>query len=381
MGHTVPNISNASSFHRKWKRKRKTYEYLQKDAWSWAYGRADDSSLLRERWFQNVPKLKKGFLNKKHCPPQAPHNASIAVKQKRSGEILSLDSLSAIAPSVVVNQCPVSKFESHFSEKSSKWGADDNGCMNSSFRFCGHMKDLSEGKSDVTCYVQMEPMMQFEQRRSPDLYNVENAFSSSFPFQKVAGPSRSGELQFQPLRRAKKCFVQNRQRPCAPRNTTSFIIRAKHLGGIAPLTSPSPVSPAILPTPSASPLPKYKGQLPDEVNEWGVDGYGSMNGLIRLREHTEEESETEAQAHHCTHAQSVQQLEQRLDQDLNRFEMVFPCTLPFGKGPSLQLRNDHKENQISQLEDENSSLKKRLHTMEQELDDLRKRMQLLQGKV
>ncbi|KAJ6841840.1 von Willebrand factor A domain-containing protein-like [Iris pallida] len=41
--------------------------------------------------------------------------------------------------------------------------------------------------------------------------------------------------------------------PYAPRNTTSFIIRAKKSGGITSLVSPCPVTPAILPTPKFSP--------------------------------------------------------------------------------------------------------------------------------
>ena len=70
----------------------------------------------------------------------------------------------------------------------------------------------------------------------------------------------------------------------APRNTTSFIIRAKRAGGIAPLVSPCPVTPDVLPTPVISPS-RDEGLLSDVVaqQQWGVDGYGSMKGPIRLR--------------------------------------------------------------------------------------------------
>lgn len=46
----------------------------------------------------------------------------------------------------------------------------------------------------------------------------------------------------------------SRSVPFAPRNTTSFIIRAKKSGGIASLVSPSPMTPAVLPTPIFSPF-------------------------------------------------------------------------------------------------------------------------------
>ncbi|CAL9759063.1 unnamed protein product [Musa acuminata subsp. burmannicoides] len=97
-------------------------------------------------------------------------------------------------------------------------------------------------------------------------------------------PPTLHELQFQNRVKARRFYPKKkflRSAPFAPRNTTSFIIRAKKSGGIASLVSPCPVTPAVLPTPRFSPT---REDLADMVKEeWGVDGYGSMKGLIRLR--------------------------------------------------------------------------------------------------
>ncbi|MCO5581084.1 hypothetical protein L7F22_034960 [Adiantum nelumboides] len=118
---------------------------------------------------------------------------------------------------------------------------------------------------------------------------------------------------------------------------------------IAPVVTPSPFTPAVLPTPG--PLPRYKDQFTEEAEEWGVDGYGSMNGLIRMKatnmnngpliaaddeeDDVEEYDRDEKDNGH--YAQSLQQLEQRLDQGLNRFEMVYPCMLDAKQAPTLQV--------------------------------------------
>ncbi|GFY80328.1 PRLI-interacting factor [Actinidia rufa] len=92
-------------------------------------------------------------------------------------------------------------------------------------------------------------------------------------------------ITFQNRLRARRFYPKkkfnNRFAPYAPRNTTSFLIRAKKSGGIASLVSPCPVTPAVLPTPIFSPSREVLGDMANE--EWGVDGYGSMKGLIRLR--------------------------------------------------------------------------------------------------
>lgn len=157
---------------------------------------------------------------------------------------------------------------------------------------------------------------------------------------------------------------------------------------IAPVVTPSPFTPAVLPTPG--PLPRYKDQFSEEAKEWGVNGYGSMNGLIRMKatnmgggageegddEAEEEEGEEENEGHY---AQSLQQLEQRLDQGLNRFEMVYPCNTDPRQAPPLQVLLVDQEHHIAQLEEENLTLRERLSFIERELGDLRSRIHALEG--
>ncbi|KAG8482684.1 hypothetical protein CXB51_024161 [Gossypium anomalum] len=102
-------------------------------------------------------------------------------------------------------------------------------------------------------------------------------------------PPTLNDLQNQNRLKAKKFYgnkkifnnSNNRFAPYAPRNTTLFIIKAKKSSGIASLVSPCPVTPAVLPTPIFSPSREVLGDMAKE--EWGVDGYGSMKGLIWLR--------------------------------------------------------------------------------------------------
>eukprot|EP00250_Pteridium_aquilinum_P015984 c22874_g2_i1 orf=355-1164(-) len=210
------------------------------------------------------------------------------------------------------------------------------------------------------------------------------------------GGGRYQETQFQAApRRGGGLFVQRHRGnhpPEAPRNTTSYIIHSKSMGdAIAPVVTPSPFTPAVLPTPG--PLPRYKDQFAEEAKEWGVNGYGSMNGLIRMKtsnkkdgplvpgeeeddEAEEEEEEEENEGHY---AQSLQQLEQRLDQGLNRFEMVYPCITDAKQVPALQVLLVDQEHHISQLEEENLTLRERLSFIERELGDLRSRIHVLEG--
>ncbi|XP_059665127.1 uncharacterized protein LOC132311295 isoform X2 [Cornus florida] len=199
-------------------------------------------------------------------------------------------------------------------------------------------------------------------------------------------PPKLNELQQQNRLKARKFYPKkkyNRFAPFAPRNTTSFIIRAKKSGGIASLVSPCPVTPAVLPTPIFSPSREVLGDMAKE--EWGVDGYGSMNGLIRLRspgndadvhDYEEEEeggsSESDVEEH--------VEVERRLDHDLSRFEMIYPnsgagCV---GYNNVLENRVDDQDTHIAQLEEENLILKERLFLMERELGDLRRRLQSLE---
>ncbi|KAL2641494.1 hypothetical protein R1flu_009081 [Riccia fluitans] len=74
-----------------------------------------------------------------------------------------------------------------------------------------------------------------------------------------------------------------RRMPCAPRNTTSFIMRANKFGIKAPFCTP--FCPTAMGTPVISPAPWPKELLGDGqvASDLGVNAYGSMNGCIRLR--------------------------------------------------------------------------------------------------
>ncbi|KAL2236349.1 UNVERIFIED_CONTAM: hypothetical protein Sindi_0826600 [Sesamum indicum] len=179
----------------------------------------------------------------------------------------------------------------------------------------------------------------------------------------------------------------SRSAPFAPRNTTSFIIRAKKSGGIAPLVSPYPVTPAVLPTPILSPSREVLVDMAKE--EWGVDGYGSMKGLIRLRspghemEAHEDEEEDEGSSSESDVEEHVE-VERRLDHDLSRFEMIYDPNNANAGGMEfqnvLENRVDDQDTHIAQLEEENLILKERLFLMERELKDLRRRMLCLERK-
>ncbi|KAF8041029.1 hypothetical protein BT93_B3066 [Corymbia citriodora subsp. variegata] len=206
-------------------------------------------------------------------------------------------------------------------------------------------------------------------------------------------PPSLNELQNQNHLKARKFYPKkkfnNRFAPYAPRNTSSFIMRAKKSGGIASLVSPSPVTPAVLPTPTFSPTTEVLGDMAKE--EWGVDGYGSMKGLIRLRNEAgfrEHEDEEEGEDHEedDNDGSSESDVEEeknsvlsRLDHETSRFEMVYPN---YGGDYNniLENRVDDQDAHIAQLEEENLTLKERLFLMERELGDLRKRLQLLERK-
>ncbi|KAL9233619.1 hypothetical protein vseg_008591 [Gypsophila vaccaria] len=166
----------------------------------------------------------------------------------------------------------------------------------------------------------------------------------------------------------------------APRNTTSYIIRAKKSGGIASLVSPCPVTPAVLPTPVFSPSREALVDMAKE--EWGVDGYGSMKGLIRLRSPGQDETvddydeEDEGESSESDVEEHVE-VERRLDHDLSRFEMIYPNS-GVDHHNLLENRVDDQDTHIAQLEEENLILKERLYLMEREFGELRRRLLCLE---
>ncbi|XP_047308015.1 uncharacterized protein LOC124911557 [Impatiens glandulifera] len=199
-------------------------------------------------------------------------------------------------------------------------------------------------------------------------------------------PPALADLQNQNRLKARRFYPKkkyNRYVPFAPRNTTSFIIRAKKSGGIADLVSPCPVTPAVLPTPNFSPSREILGDMAKE--EWGVDGYGSMKGLIRLRspgheaELVNEDDEEDDGGSSESDVEEHLEVERRLDHDLSRFEMIYPNYGVDYNNNLLENRVDDQDTHIAQLEEENILLKERLFLMEREMGDLRRRMLRLES--
>nr|XP_043624507.1 uncharacterized protein LOC122596060 [Erigeron canadensis] len=167
-------------------------------------------------------------------------------------------------------------------------------------------------------------------------------------------------------------YSSSKSAPFAPRNTTSFLIRAKKAGGITDLVSPCPVTPAVLPTPIFSPSREVLVDMAKE--EWGVDGYGSMKGLIRLRSSGNDDDEEGGSSE--SDVEEHVEVERRLDHDLSRFEMIYPNYGSY----NLENRVDDQDTHIAQLEEENLMLKERLFFMEREFGNLRRRLQSLEMK-
>ncbi|XP_057774290.1 uncharacterized protein LOC130993426 [Salvia miltiorrhiza] len=206
-------------------------------------------------------------------------------------------------------------------------------------------------------------------------------------------PPTLNELQHQNRVRARKTFPKKkfnknmstnmggnggRSAPFAPRNTTSFLIRAKKSGGITSVVSPFPVTPSVLPTPILSPSTEVLGNMAKE--EWGVDGYGSMKGLIRLRSLGQEDEEEDEGESSESDVEEHVEVERRLDHDLSRFEMIYDPNSgnAMTHHNALENRVDDQDSHIAQLEEENLNLKERLFLMEGELGDLRRRLLLLE---
>lgn len=190
-------------------------------------------------------------------------------------------------------------------------------------------------------------------------------------------PPRLMELQRQNRIRTRRHFPKRRKSvprvpPRAPFNDSSYLMRVRQSGGLASATSPAtPATPAFVSTPVfASPAPQFREVPEGDVRDYG---YGSMEGLIHLKSCPDEPSHAGSQAP----PQSVQQVEEQLDHDVNRFEM----TLPSGNGglshrtQLMEVRLAEQESHIAYLEDENLTLKERLFLAQQEANELRQRLQ------
>ncbi|CAF2124920.1 unnamed protein product [Brassica napus] len=172
----------------------------------------------------------------------------------------------------------------------------------------------------------------------------------------------------------------NRYVPYAPRNTSSFIIRSKKSGGIADSVSPSLVTPSVLPSPVFSPSVEVLGNMVKE--EWGVDVYGSMEGLVRLRSDGIHELEPfdEDEGGSCkSDVEEHAEVETRLDKDLSQVEMVCPNDgARFEYNNDLENRVDDQNKHIAQLEEENLTVKERLLLMERGFGDFMRRLECLE---
>lgn len=224
----------------------------------------------------------------------------------------------------------------------------------------------------------------------PDKRN-EFGRKDSFPGHgyKLPGPIDSpAQNRLKGRRFHRKNKFESRYAPFAPRNTTSFLIHSKRSRGN---TTPCPVTPAVLPTPILSPLSEFWIDMAKE--EWGVDGYGSMKGLIRLRsgsprgdDEEDEEEEDDNDDHggvggggsSDSDVEERVEVEKRLDHDLSRFEMIYPNFGTDDQTSVLENRVDEQDSHIARLEEENMTLKKKLFLMERELDELRRRVQCLE---
>ncbi|XP_062220871.1 uncharacterized protein LOC133920178 [Phragmites australis] len=216
-------------------------------------------------------------------------------------------------------------------------------------------------------------------------------------------PPALGDLQVQNRAKARRWFKNHnpsqnnpnhhhnnrkyffpKNKAAAPRNTTSFIIRAKRAGGIASLVSPCPVTPAVLPTPRLS--PSREGLADMAQAQWGVDGYGSMKGLIRLRSSPQpadpnsSDDDDEGNSSGSDVEEHVE-VERRLDHDLSRFEMVYPARGEDPGGYVFEEDDEYDQDaHVARLEEENLTLKERLFLMEQEVGDMRRRLEALEAR-
>ncbi|KAJ4870660.1 hypothetical protein Rs2_47735 [Raphanus sativus] len=172
----------------------------------------------------------------------------------------------------------------------------------------------------------------------------------------------------------------NRYVPNAPRNTSSFIIRAKKSGGIADSVSPCLVTPSVLTSPMFSPSVEVLDNMVKE--EWGVDVYGSMDGLVRLRSvgiHELEPFDEDGGGSCKSDGEKHVEVEKRLENDLSQLEIVCPNGRGrFDYNNDLENRVDNQNRHIAQLEEENLTVKQRLSLMEREVGDFKRRLESLE---
>jgi len=170
---------------------------------------------------------------------------------------------------------------------------------------------------------------------------------------------------FQKRRRFKRRSVP-RSVPRAPFNDSSFLMQVRKAGGLESQIV------ALTPSPFVS-TPKVSSYN-DFVNHEDY-GYGSMAGLIRLRPDDGSSGNSavdddDNRRVELSSVLSVEEVEQRLDQGVSRFEMTHPLPRELD-----ELRVTRQESHINFLEDENLVLKDRLFLMQQEISELKQRLE------
>jgi hypothetical protein len=128
----------------------------------------------------------------------------------------------------------------------------------------------------------------------------------------------------------------------------------------------------VLPTPVLSPAREVLVEMAKEA--WGVDGYGSMKGLIRLRADAGDAAGEDSGSGESDVEEHVE-VERRLDHDLSRFEMVhLPAAAAAALGGGGVDDDEDEEARAARLEEENLTLRERLFLMERDMDELRRRL-------
>jgi len=200
------------------------------------------------------------------------------------------------------------------------------------------------------------------------------------------GPPRLKDLKKQNRTHTQKFYSKKKNTPMsvprAPFNDSSFLMRVQRSGGLGlstSLVSPSPTS--LLSSPACS---EYKLDACENIVDQNDYGYGSMTGFIHLC-HVEDGDQSSRDNNNgscvgkCVEQQEspyvdyVQKLELQLDRDVSRFEMT-PLLEQMSK-ELMEQRVMRQDVHIAHLEDENLVLKERLFLIQQEVDELKQRLQ------